>query len=76
VCQVEDNIQLMLQEVLSLPLGIRLHRHVAMGEKRDDPATPFFWVFLTIFDEAVPLTWMDNKIMTMKIKGHEVQVNH
>ena len=76
MCQVEDNIQLMLQEVLDLPLGIRLHRHVAKGVKQHDPEQPYFWVYLTIFAEAVPLTWIDNKIMTMKIKGHEVKVNH
>ena len=47
-----------------------------MGVKRDDPEQPYFWVYLTIFAEAVPLTWIDNKIMTMKIKGYEVKVNH
>ena len=76
MCQVEDNIQHMLQEVLGLPLGIRLHRHVAMGVKQHDPAQPFFRVFLTIFTKAVPLTWSGNKIMTMEIKGREVMVNN
>jgi hypothetical protein len=74
-CKVEENIQLMLEK-LRLPLGIRLHRHVACGVKIHDPSTPFFRVFITLFSKAEPLTWSGNRIDTMTINGHQVKVMH
>jgi len=76
-CKVEEELQHLLDAKLKLPLGIRLHRHVAMGAKADDPATPFFYVFCTVFSNVKVTRYnCTGQPDTMTINNHPVRVEH